>query len=257
MELFELAQISKTIRCHSCLKHLTEELKFCGCGVCLQPDEDTINRIKARFQALKAPCYLARLNRSRGKKRRDSEWQQDHWKAIDAREGARKHNNHPTILSRWQNDEQYRTSELAIGWTENYCRYLDYLTTIDISRHAPYHQRKRYESTITVKLQSGPMKIREDYRATAKVLLSLREEQGGNSSPEESQDEAEKYHGPRTSTKTGMVEQELGNILLKTDFVLFVIVVAELGGKTLNGMTLVGKITGGTNINGEITNGDQ
>ena len=56
------------VQCHSCLKHLPEELKFCGCGVCLRPDEDTINRINARFQALTAPYYLARVHRSRGKK---------------------------------------------------------------------------------------------------------------------------------------------------------------------------------------------
>ena len=40
--------------------------------------------------------------------------------AIDARKGARKHNNHPTILSRWQNDEQHRTSSNRITgrpWT--------------------------------------------------------------------------------------------------------------------------------------------
>ena len=54
-----------------------EELKFCGCGVCLRPDEDTINRIKARFQALTAPYYLARVNRSRGRKYGKSQWQKD------------------------------------------------------------------------------------------------------------------------------------------------------------------------------------
>ena len=90
----------------------------------------------------------------------------DHWKATDAKKGARKHNDHPSILSSWQNDEQYRISQLAIGWTETYCRYLDYLTTIDTSHHAPYHQRSRYESTITMKKndpnpQSGPVWKRE------------------------------------------------------------------------------------------------
>ena len=33
MELFELGQISVTIQCHSCMKHLPEGLKYCGCGV--------------------------------------------------------------------------------------------------------------------------------------------------------------------------------------------------------------------------------
>ena len=68
MELFDLGKISKTSQYRSCLKHLTEGVTFCGCGVCLRPDEDTINRIKARFQALTVPYHLARVNRARGKK---------------------------------------------------------------------------------------------------------------------------------------------------------------------------------------------
>ena len=125
--------------------------KSCGCGVCLRPDEDTIKSIKARSQALIVPYYFARVNRSRGKKYGDQQRQEDHWKAIDAKQGARKRNDHPSILTRWQNDEQYRTSQLSIGLTETCCWYLDYLTTVDISHHAPYRQRSRYESTITMK----------------------------------------------------------------------------------------------------------
>ena len=45
---FELRQISRTVQCHSCLKHLRERLAFFSCGVCLRPDE-AIKRIKARF----------------------------------------------------------------------------------------------------------------------------------------------------------------------------------------------------------------
>ena len=148
IELLELGHISTTVQCHSCLKHVPEGLKFCGCFVCLRPDEDTMNRIKARFQALVSPYYVARVG-SRGKKQGDQQWQQDLWKSIDAKQGARKNNNHPSIVSRWHNDEQYRNTQLANGWTETYCRYLDCLTTIDISQNAPYHQRSRFENTVT------------------------------------------------------------------------------------------------------------
>ena len=70
-------------------------------------------------------------------------------KTIGKQWTPRKEHDDPSILSRWQNDDRYITSQLAIGWTENCCRYLDYLTTIDISHKALYHQRNRYESTIT------------------------------------------------------------------------------------------------------------
>ena len=60
MELFELRQISETTQ-----------------------DEETIQRIKARFQALTVPSCFAHINRSRGKKHGEAQWQQDHWKAMD------------------------------------------------------------------------------------------------------------------------------------------------------------------------------
>ena len=139
IELYELGQVSSTVQCHSCLKHLSEGLTFCSCGICLRPDEENIMRIKARFQALIVPYYLARVNYSRGKKHGDTQWQQDHWKAMDARRGAWKHNK-DTIVIRWQEDAKYRNSQLFHGWTEENWRYLVYLTAIDILNAAPWHE---------------------------------------------------------------------------------------------------------------------
>ena len=174
-----------TTQCHSCLKHLPEGLKFCPCGACLRPDEDTINRIQRRFKASIVPYYFARINRSRRKKCGEQKWQTDHWKAKDAMRGAVKHNENknPLISVRWMTDEQNRSSQMAQGWTEAYCRHLDYLVTVDITHVAPHHQRHRYESTITMKctdsdLQLGPMKDGDDYQATARLLVNIRKEQG-------------------------------------------------------------------------------
>ena len=63
IELYELGQMTRTVQCHSCWKHLPEGLAFCSCGACLRPDEATMKRIKVRFQALIAPYYLALINR--------------------------------------------------------------------------------------------------------------------------------------------------------------------------------------------------
>ena len=57
-------------------------------------------------------------------------------------------------------------SQKVHGWTD-FCLFLDHLTTIDISYTAPWHQRHRYESTITqvwndVDRQAGPMRARRD-----------------------------------------------------------------------------------------------
>ena len=55
IELYELGQMTRTVQCYSCWKHLPEGLAFCSCGVCLRSDEATIKRIKARFQDLIVP----------------------------------------------------------------------------------------------------------------------------------------------------------------------------------------------------------
>ena len=80
-------------------------------------------------------------------------------------------------------DQAYRESQLKINQTEVYRRYFDYITTIDISHEAPYHQRNRYGNTITMSrndpnFQSGPMRMMDDYRAATRALVMLREEQG-------------------------------------------------------------------------------
>ena len=72
---------------------------------------------------------------------------------------------------------------MAHGWTGAYCRYLDYLVTVDITYVAPHHERHRYESIITMKcsdpdLQLGPMEDSDDYQATTRLLVNIRREQG-------------------------------------------------------------------------------
>ena len=65
---------------------------------------------------------------------------------MDARRGATKNSRKITsILDQWQNDEIYRASQLMHGWKEEYVKYPDYISQIDISHDAPYKQRNRYE----------------------------------------------------------------------------------------------------------------
>ena len=136
VEMFELGQISMTVQCHSCLKHVPEGLKLCGCGVRRRPDEETINKIRARFQALIVPYYLTQVKRSRGKKHGEAHWQQDHHTAMDAKGGAWKKQQTYLGIEQVEKDAQYRKSQLDLGWTETYCRYLDFLTKIDVSHNA-------------------------------------------------------------------------------------------------------------------------
>ena len=49
-------------------------------------------------------------------------------------------NGHETTTIRWQDDEQHSESQLAHGWTEEYCKYLDHLKMIDIEYTAAWKQ---------------------------------------------------------------------------------------------------------------------
>ena len=66
----------------------------------------------------------------------------DHQKDMDARRGATNRHEYTSVLDRWQNDEINEASQLVHGWTEEYVKYLDYISQIDISYEAPYRPRK-------------------------------------------------------------------------------------------------------------------
>ena len=130
MELIELRQTSATIQCPSCLKHAPEGLNMCQCGFWLRPNQSTMERIRAAFAALKTPFFRTTAILSRGRKSELHPWQTDHAKAMDARRGAPKN------------------SRKLHGWTEEYVKYLDYISQIDINYEAPYKQRSRCENTL-------------------------------------------------------------------------------------------------------------
>ena len=126
------------------MKHVPERLIFCSCDICLRPDEEQIQRIKARSEAFAVPHDLARVSYSRGKRHGEAQWQKNSGKAMDVRRGSRK-NKHASIMLRWRKKRKVsRSSESS--WTEDHRRHLDYLTMIDISYSATWHQRNRYET---------------------------------------------------------------------------------------------------------------
>ena len=114
MELIELRQTSATIQCHSFLKHVPEGLNMCLCGVWPRPNQSTMDRIRAVFAALKTPFYRTTGILSRWRKSGHNRWQMDHQKAMNERRGATKKHEYTSKLDRWQNDEIFRASQLAL-----------------------------------------------------------------------------------------------------------------------------------------------
>ena len=147
---------------------------------------------------------------------------------MDAMRRAQKRGDHPSLLSRWQNDEIHRTSQLAIGWTETYVKYLDYLTTVDISQKVCHRKRNRYANMIFMR--------NDDPKSPSRTTVEKRRLQNNNecadvpstrtrqrypSYSDAYGDKTAQNIGSYNSAKFGMVQPELANVLLDTDFILF------------------------------------
>ena len=86
-----MGQISRTVQCHSCLKHLRAGLIFCSCGTCLRADEEqkTNNHIQipgydCSLLSCKEVKDTARFN---GKETMGKQWMEEE------KEGSRHHRN--------------------------------------------------------------------------------------------------------------------------------------------------------------------
>ena len=80
------------------------------------------------------------------------------------------------------NDAIHRESQTIIGWTREYCWYLDFLATIDISFCATWKQRSRYENRLLLGVNDGPhpgpVRERDDFLKTTRRIAALQREEG-------------------------------------------------------------------------------
>ena len=177
LELYELGQKSRTVQCHSCYKPMPEGLKLLHMRNMPQTkrryNETNWNTIK-NLDCVTLVCPYQQLQMqkvwwiSMAKRSLESEGRH---KSSDKKKGK------DAITLRWQQDEQYRESQMVHGWTEEYCKYLDYLQTIDIDCAATWWHRHRYESTVTLAMttkdrQCGPMNRRSKYNTTARSPMA-------------------------------------------------------------------------------------
>ena len=122
---------------------------------------------------------------SRGAKHGLTQAQYDHFKANESTRHAKK-KQHSSITDRWHRDELCRNSEIAIGWTEEYCQYLDSFMSSVFSDTATRKERERYENNYTLGVNSqrpkpGQMKKRTDFpQAVNKVMFLRRQVENPN-----------------------------------------------------------------------------
>ena len=123
---------------------------------------------------------MVKKNHSRGAKHGNSQEQYDHFKANESTRHA-KEKGYDSILHRFQNDELYRNSQIAIGWTGEHCQYSDSLMFIDFSYTATRKERQRHENNCTLGINGqgpkpGPMKKRTDYLQAVNKVLAVRKQ---------------------------------------------------------------------------------
>ena len=181
LELYELGQMSSTIQCHSCYKHLPEGPKIWISRICLRPDEDTIRKIEARFKTVIVPHVFAYINRSRGKKcvpmakrSLESEGRRHEQRSKMARILSQSGGNRmsSTENRRWPTDGLRSTANIWIT-----------------SRRLIWTTRPRGDKDTDTKVlwtvkdrQCEAMSRRSDYKPTTNALIGLRQEQGRQNS---------------------------------------------------------------------------
>ena len=105
------------------------------------------------------PGYVIKKNSSRGAKHGLCERQKIYYQAKQMLKKARqgKHGWHPTILSRWYADEEYRQSMSAIGWKEHHIMLYDRIVEkhIYIATRAERIQNSRHW-ILTINAEGGP-----------------------------------------------------------------------------------------------------
>ena len=194
---------------------------MCQCGVWLRPNQSTMDRTRTAFAALKTPYFRTTEISSRGKESGHNPWQTDHAKTMDARRGATNNSrNFISLLDLWQKEKVFRASPLVHGWTEEYVKYLDYTSKIDISGGAPHNQRNRYENSLFMRgvdsnKQAGPLCQRPDNKSSANALVSTQREQGqGAPHIPMNLRTRQRHFGSSSPTTFRMVESQLEDVFL-------------------------------------------
>ena len=144
VEYFELYEIFfKDPMLYS--KYWAGSVIYCTCRNCLIPTEQTRRLTKEKFDALSI-LYFVSMGSCRGARNGENDNQREYHQARTcSREGLS--SNYNSILDRFQKHDTYRESQMAIGWTEDICSYLDQIANEDWSYIATKRERQRHEKT--------------------------------------------------------------------------------------------------------------
>ena len=147
VEYFELCEVSAKTHSSSCVKCRPDGVMCCTCGQCLTPS--------AKMRLMTKEKLVQCLRKA-------------------------KKNQFGSILERCLKQDSHRESLMALGWTEEKCRYLDQLAMEDKYFTATRRERQRYENnwklTINAQRPVSALDTRDDYLEAVKATNKLRQQ---------------------------------------------------------------------------------
>ena len=158
--------------------------QVCPCGGKLNMSEEMLSCMRQKFKELIANGYST-FQKKRGAKHGAQLWQKHHFEAKESMRKITQKGKYTSILDRFQNEEVFHASQRQHNWTEEWCKYLDCVRTIDITHRSSPEHRERYAALYHFRyhpksMERGPMKSRPDYHETTRALVSMNREAGQN-----------------------------------------------------------------------------
>ena len=143
-----------------------------------------LSSIRQKIKQLIADANMT-FQGTRGAKHGAQPWQKHHFLAKAFMRKINKKEMYTSILDRFQNDEVFHASQLQHNRTEDWCEYVDYIRTFDISHNASPEQLERYAALYHFRchpkqMEKCPVKSRPDYHETTRAIVSMNKEAGQN-----------------------------------------------------------------------------
>ena len=177
VELFELCETIPKVHCSQCLLYWNQGVIYCTCGHFLVESESRRKLNKQRLHALSIPQYVIKKGRHHGARHGNTEAQKEYFIAFNAWKRFRKRvdaqeEHYKGIHDRFQRDQDYRESQLKIGWTEQKCIEMTEQKCIEMEKLAQWYL------TLNKSGKNAPVRLRSDFRAAVSIKNRLHQESG-------------------------------------------------------------------------------
>ena len=182
VELFELCETIRKVQCSQCLLYWNQGVIYCTCGHLLVESESRRKSDKLRLDALSVPHYVIKMGRPHGARHGKTEEQKEYHVAFNAWKICRKRVDSQDEHYKGIHDRFLKDRNSKIGWTEQKCMEMDELAQQDHTYRFSKEEFQRYQGqwylTLNKSGKTGPMRLRQDFRAAVSLKKRLHRESG-------------------------------------------------------------------------------